>query len=741
MIELTWCDQFGNELPRYADGKQFIRLLGGPCGLLDVRLFASPATSIDTVSLVGERPEQLENIGNGIFSRSPRTRKRLRMEEDSLKAAGEITAVALSKGTEVGRTRLTVLPANFTEAEHQQMLLEIGLAAISSASWVEASVGAKAVSPKRQGSTVGITTDAAELVLNPALELIEEFERALPIIHRRPLLTVRREGCVVPLHRAARKSRGIRQLVQKPGRRNIFAEALSDNFDSTENRFLRWIIERQLLPLIHVEKLRSSKTPDYRDEMLDALVLHAGERNDRLKSLADRVKEANLNIPKDSVIVNNLECVERKLLCWLSENPLKDTISIPWLVSPTERLLGTPGYREVFHAFELAQIALGRTGTMGIAIVNAVIRREVGATWRCYETWCFTQIVRAFGELAGFRTPPGHKTFGEFIEIIDGEIRIPRATPLVLRRGKVHVKLQYEPRLPSSRNGSGIRLPPGEIRNLTPDILVTIQRGRSKPRHFILDAKYRDYGKQGAKTVFRDLWKTALLKYRDGISSANVPDPTEITGSYILHSDPTARSSRNDFWGGIPAEEWLPHDESFVLDSECRAVRGHACGLIRLRPDKDRDLQLGKLIDMWLQFHVRPDGFECSRCGTKLEEGKDVRIEHKKRIEDENHEINYIRKAQREGWQTSVLCVCPTCNYYWFQNHCKRAGHPIFKLGHRSYHEESLQPWPTRCMYICPTCGDDPPPETFHEPTRYPNVTDLSPSRKWPLDPDDDIPF
>lgn len=738
MTSLTWLDQRGNPLPRDPEGAQFIRLMGGRCGLLDVCVHAS-STGVDAVELLGEHPEQLVDLGGSVFGRQTRSGRRMKREEDSWKAAGEMIAIGRFQGEEVARSRLAVLPANFSDAEYQRMLLEIGLTAVSSASWVQASVGARAVTPQRGKDSIGVSTAWGDVTLDALLTLINEFERALPTIRRRPLSTVRRESRVVPSYRAARMARGARRLVRRPGARNVSIEALSESFDSMENQFLRWVIEHQMLPLVQIELVGSEDTHSSRDEDLEQLVFPAAERNERLQDLASRLREADARGRDHSARRMILSDMKMKLAGWLSEAPLQRVSLVPAQVAPTERLLGTPGYRDVFHAFEQAQISLGHGVVKGLAIADAVLRREVGATWRCYETWCFAQIARAFGELGGFCTPPGERTLGEFLEIADREVRIPRSTPLVLCRGEVRVELQYEPSLPSSRDGKGRRLPQGQSKDLTPDFLVTIQRGRSKGQ-FVLDAKYRDYAKQGARTLVSDLWTTALLKYRDGLNTSPDPNRAQIAGSYILHSDPAARSTRNDFWGGVPAEEWLSSGALEELDEECLLVRGHACGIIRLRPDDDRDFQLGRLLDMWLQFHVPADGFECSRCGTALVVGSDVRMERRGKITDEFHEVNYINKSWREGWQTSVLCVCPTCSNYWFQNHCKASGHQIFKLGRRSYHEESRQPWTERGMYVCPECGDDPPREAFQERGHVRHEQERPPT--WADDrPDEGLPF
>lgn len=326
--------------------------------------------------------------------------------------------------------------------------------------------------------------------------------------------------------------------------------------------------------------------------------------------------------------------------------------------------------------------------------------------------------------MAGFRTPAGERAIGEILTIHGSEVRIPQGQPVLLERGDIRVALTYEPKAPSSRDGKGNRVEHG-FSTLTPDIHISIKRGNSTAKHFILDAKYRDYLAQHDSARAEDLVRTALLKYFDGLRTVDHPDRVFVTSSLIVHSDPSPQGPNNDFWGGIPAEDWLPTASLADLDmTGLEGIRNHSVGLVRLRPGDGTDFQLGRLIDLLLQYHVGASGFECPRCGMSLQAGDDVLISRKVDLADADHERRYILKAQREGWQTSILCICPNCSNYWFQNHCGQ-GHPLYKTGRRSYHQPSRHKWPTPGMYICPTCGDDPPPDDFLDRSGHRNPTRL----------------
>lgn len=744
MSALTWLDQKDRELPRANGGVQYIRLLGGYCGLLDLRLAVSPPDSTDSVSLLGDRVETLEQVRPGLFARTPRADSRSKFDAGSFSAAGEIVAVAFLDGAEVARSRLKVLPANFTDLEYRQMLLEIGLAAVSSASWVQAPVSAQGVSTAKAGSTTGLKAGYAHATFATLEACVDEIREAMTEIVRHPLQDVRATSTVMPVSRVLGRPRAVQAFVKRPGRRTVTLDIPSESLDCPENQYLRWAFERVLLPLARLERIRVSEGHGGRDEELERLFFGAAKRNERLQDLAARIREAGDQTPHEESRARSLDRIEGQIEEWCRTLPVEASSPVAVRPFPTERMLGTPGYRTVFQAMERIETNLGGTAHKGLAIADAVLRREVKATWRCYETWCVVQTLRAFAEIGGFRTPEGEQTLGELLEIVDHEVQIPRGIPIVLARStELIVEIVYEPQLPSSRDRGGRST--DSVHELKPDILVTIRRGRSARKHFILDAKYRDYAKQGLSQVAHDLCVTALLKYRDGISTAASPDAKKISGSYILHSDPAGRHAKNDFWGGVPAESWLPHDAVADLPDGWQGTWGHACGLIRLRPDRERDFQLGRLLDMFLQYLVPKQGFECPRCGEVLAIGTDVRLERKGNIKDVEHEVNYIRKALRKRWGfTSLVCVCPACSNLWFENHCQEYGHPLFKQGRRSYHEASRHQWSTPGMYICPTCGDDPEPGSARARRSSPTQNEEPP---FGLDEDDcdygfdDIPF
>ena len=455
MNALVWCDQFDCELRRDDSGTQFIRLLEGPCGPLDVRIAVEAGCAVDAIVILGKNAEQMMRTSSGLFARKARSRSREKSEIDSATAAGELVAIAYCKGVEVGKTRLLVLPANFSSTEYQVMLLEIGLAAVSSASWIQESVSASGVTADDGFADAGLALVKGKSSRVALLACIDQIERAMPTIVRRPIVDLRPILTRVPRGRAGRSARGLQAIVRNPCRPTMQVMTLEESLDSIENQYLRWIIERMVKPLVYLEMGRAPAVEPQDGEDIQTLLYRAAKKNPRIEDLAGRVRAFNARASEQVAAVTELQKAQRKVDSWLSLAPVRSASVVLTRPAPTERLIGAPGYRSVFSAIERLQLTLGGTVVRGLAIADAIIRREVSATWRCYETWCYVQIVNALAITAGFRTPRGQQTLGEMIEVVAGEVRIPRGKRLTLERGTLRAELVYEPRLRSIRDGKG----------------------------------------------------------------------------------------------------------------------------------------------------------------------------------------------------------------------------------------------------------------------------------------------
>jgi predicted component of viral defense system (DUF524 family) len=628
----------------------------------------------------------------------------------SRSAAGVMSAVAYIREREVAHSELKVLPANFSEEEYQQMLEEIGSLALSSDSWIHADISTE-VSETGKGKSSDLSTKIQSLI-----DCVQVIEDKLPLLEASPLLELKRQDCPVPVHRISRTSKGLKAFVRNPGRRYILQPALTESLDSNEHRFLRWLVEQWLLPVMTslCDSLKSSMEVQ---ESLEEVRGHSS-RSSTIKELLSRLtqhrKQEEKKCELERKLEQSLESLHQLRNCKL----LLAASVTATEIQPSERLLGTPGYRDIYLAYRAAVEAMGGTLQQGIRIFNAIVRKEVRATWQCYELWCFVQLLRTFGELGGFCFQKGSTLFSESLVLNGQTLQLKPKTRLTLVRpnSSLEVELCYEPRMQSRRDArTGALLEGNQTTTLRPDFMVSINRNGREKVHFLLDAKYRDYEKQGEPILKRDLWTTAHLKYFEGINEAN--SDVQIRGSYILHSDPAARNNKNDFWGGVRPEDWLKEEHGIQeeLLPKSKRCKGHHFGLIRLRPDKDCNFQLRRLLDMWLLFHVPTEtlSIECPRCGEKLQIDHDIGLIPKKK-DNPPDEVDFIRKVLTEQRTRSVVCVCPNCWNFWFQNHC-RERHPLYKAGKRSFHTPSKYEWGKSGMYICPTCDDDPDPRKYRE--------------------------
>ncbi len=715
-----WTDAHGNALPRGADGIQEFALLSSDTRLAHLQLRPPESLQVDAAFVEGsERLRLVRNdAGRFAFPNEPGASRRGEFGN----ASGILEAVLESEGRKVGDVPLRVLAANFTTEEYSRMLRDIARVAVASLSLVHVKSSARRLHRHEVGETIGVLAKPSEPLVDALREFVSKAEAAIPTIESRPLRTMTRQTRMTPLHKAARNAAGARRVATRLDRRHVMSESLEEHLDSTENRHVTWMLKRFALPLVHALRAAEPELPpidDAHEREVKGLI-SGGRGEGKGQGRVDGPDEGARREAFDGWLVGRnaeLDGMAEKMQRWLAIAPLKASQNVTVAPPPTSRMMGTPGYREVFDAFhELAGDDVERW-RRGLEVSEAIVNHEVHATWRCYEYWCLSQLVETFMTVARFDRR-GELAFADIVEIIGGELHIRPASTLTLHRtspeGGLGVTIRYQTRVSSKRNEKGEWVVGKAGSELVPDFLISIARHGhpADPLRFVFDAKYRDYGKQGPAAVFGDLVTTALIKYRDGLSR----EGREIRGSFILHSDPTPRDrSRNgkstpcvDFWGGMEAQRWLTehararrwHEPQ--VGEAVEEAPGHTCGLIRLRPDDDRLVQLGRMVDMLLLYHMashHPDSYcpSCSRCGSAV-----------RAFEKESLDLGRKRRP-------SILYQCSNslCSHAWFHNECTHCGTAFIKMGGRSFHERSRNKgWSHGGMYICPNCHDDRRPDT-----------------------------
>lgn len=781
MPQIVFVDPEGREVPREG-GQQTIRQFSScPPTMVGVRLSGFPKDA--SVEVAGSTPATLEQVEveddqTGTWRRSDRVVKDTRAEAAT--AAGDVVVRVLRGGVVLAAESLRVRPANFDDAEYQRMLLEIGLLAASSASWVQGDVRADAVTGV--GDDLGHRSRSREVAdhgLVQAVMTARVLLDSLPAMERSPLRALRSEVRPSDVARAVARVDGLRRHLTTPGKSKVVVARPAESLDTEEHRWLRWLVDGALIPRLeaHVHLAGSawgSEGDDgedwFRSAVKDALA-RGGNANPHLRLLLE--SPTRVERPSTDPSGPPAEAVLRELRLARRSSPVLTGEAPATMPRMSERLLGHPAYRAVAEQWIAATGLNTTSATRGLRFLRAVLRREVRATWKCFEAWCFVRLAAALHHVAGFSTTRGRPTLAEIVEIHRGELRLRKgldgALLMVRREGsgeELKVRIAHEPVVQSTRDGEGRERPPGApLSKLTPDILVSFfGAGGRELAHVVFDAKYASYTAEPGR-AWADLWTTARVKYLEGLRGAHelgAPDAIWPVASFILHSDNSFQGSRwnpqFEYWGEQPVRMRFrppgePHPGEDLPD-----VTGHRVGLVRLRPGPQSTRQFAKLVDLMLLYHLQNIDsnwqFVCPRCGARLTPGQDVRPaslrDWAERSPGEEGEVQRVARGRGSG---SLYCRCPDCGFGWLRNNCVRDGdeprHLLIKRGPvMGWHMPTRHRDKIEGMYVCPVCGSDPDPDFWrHRPLRRLEQRDFAwpqPGRLRPAQQerdDDDGPF
>lgn len=680
------------------------------------------------VEIDGTPPEQLI-VEKGLYVRqATKSKLESRWRKEQAGAAGDIEVVVRNqKGVVVCRSTLTIRPANFSEAELQRLLDEIGQLALSQVTRVWAR-GLR-VEPRDSLDSGSIAFEALEKCLQTWMNVWHGIERA-------PL---RAHSIVLghtSINTALRRPNGIRAVLSNPGRQRVVSPTIVETTNCTENQWVLWALAMVIRPtldaLLLSTTLAAEQQVDDRKWILSRLdiAIEQWKLPDAVQ-FREKLGKA-MNKPGTSIAQPKLRALLSQVNTYL-QSSLFDGLNPP-LEEPirTERLISHSLYGALVKGIDDCFGEMTRSLSRAATFLGRIRAGQIKSTWRCYEIWCLLALIDSFQRLARFEALSANDWWINRLAERDGELSldVSRARPVTLQRSKDdlldQIELMYEPKIPSLRGADGNPITKG-VRTLTPDFLFHVMRSdtsthRMDSFYVVMDAKYRDYSKQ-REVMAEDAWTVCRAKYLEGFreaSRAGAAGSVMPRAVFVLHSNPP-RADSSEYWGEQPLRNWLQSTGArpdFVGHGIGDTWQNHSIGLLPFRPDFDRVRISSQIIDLWFTYYCQnaKSSAICPRCAYRLKPGKDTRF-------DSNPGKNYTEESlislTREGGikkrRPTLFHMCSECGFYWVENHCFHNHHLLLKLGKRTMHAPSRQGYDPLWMYVCPACGSDPTPEELSQ--------------------------
>lgn len=410
----------------------------------------------------------------------------------------------------------------------------------------------------------------------------------LPSIEKMPLRNIQKQAGWIAKEKAVLYEQGIKAFIKQPHRTKIQTQQLSESLDCSENQLLLWIIQTVY------QHLSKSLPQQY------GTVFFATSNTELLKAQDNENKElcTKLKNAQHSYLFNNVTRVNTP-------------------PSPTERMLGSLGYAEIYHTFQqkILQNTSIYTLKLALAKIKVIENLPIHKDAKIYEIWCFIQLYFAFVKYANFKPT---QNILDLLEIHDNNLRFKEGCCFELTRNNIKIKLFYEKELITKN-----------VQHLKPDFFIELYYpNHTKPLAFIFDAKWRKYqdmphddnkcnqtDQKGYNCIACDAYQIAYKKYWSTLKEVN---NYQLVSSFILHSDNT--EPKYEHWNGFNLFRWLSQFEGYkdIFNKE-KPQQGHSVGAIALRPNEKLNNALSRLIYLMLLYHlgnVWPNADNlCPQCG------------------------------------------------------------------------------------------------------------------------------
>lgn len=388
-----------------------------------------------------------------------------------------------------------------------------------------------------------------------------------------------------------------------------FSTKLERKVQSYNNRLIDWknyvVIETG-----NEEEIQRKK---YKEKQIENI-------NKALKQLDNTIKEKQ---PKYEKKANEIiKTIDSRI----NETFLADvTLKNNFIVSPSLVLLLDPLYNRIYKQYHELQ-ELFKLEEME-RLENLLTRISIERTSKLYEYWVLLQVYLELRRMGFIDSDPSMGIQSiidlETLKFIPGGILRLKGDPDVYRFSKtLEVNLFYEKEL--GRN------------NYRPDIYIQFLGNTS--RALVLDAKYRNYGLQGAEVYDDDISIATKYKEMELPYEPEVEYEESIEASFIIHSS--------------SEKEYLDYGS---------AGNANRFGAIPLVPAATQfnPTPLKRLLKMFMRMHLKLLKY----CWSEAHE--------KPAIADKITNIDGKTKGEYK---------CPICDNRWWVNHCGHCGEKVMKI-------------------------------------------------------------
>jgi hypothetical protein len=637
-------------------------------------------------------------------------------ERKNVTGAGYITALLLDQTEKpVCEATLLVFPSNVTEQELDQMIKEIGQLALSTASCVYRSIeGGQGEACGIEG--VGLQWYPGEGLLTTAtslLELAEVVKNNWNVLKKRPLKSFVTQVEPISLNRVSFSPQSLIKAKVEPAKQKILEFVRVESTQCSENEFICYVldvylkdlasgladslesldietIDESLIVQSNPDKRRDEEFSEFKKRSRNQVQFFNKQRKEQRQHIQDKVSQL------------------RDCATWATQvrdSAFLKIVNTPSeLPSPSLRLRGSSAYGSIFTKFSNCKGNVLQPIQKVLYLFKCIYEDRVSTTWEIYELWCFVRLYSAFILYANMKPPSNEAFIFEVLENTPEGLKLPN-----------NKRFQLQGNIDNSQSLQIYFWYDTSFRGKKPDIRMEIAIGNEEPKQYCFDAKYKNYKQQGYETFVGDVLGVARDKYLNLLNSS---------ASFILQTDESI-----DYWGELPFSQTLQKKfnldidplgevrgkdgqnyKSYPLitksehrsDSERVAYSGHKYGAIALRPKRDTERQLKKIIRLLLQYHASLKTV-CIACGHKLEYGTEVRTSWLPKRIEEKKLIQSVLAGNRNVGRTALYCSCKQCADFWVVSHCQGNHHRLLKFKD-SFHKQS-NPNSGKWLYDCPVCG------------------------------------